>query len=224
MRDRRLRVVLEIVRRQPVLVRADEGLEEQPGAPSDETQCSDVAFGELGRLGDGARKADLASNPRCREPQHDERRGDPPCVRLEGDDQQGGDGGDHDTASHLPVEAADVEIAVGFHLSGGLPLEQMAAGEDQAGERAHDRIDHDPRLVSEEGDLQDHLGCCDHRVADRRRARGSLGDAATARDQAGDHRQRGGTSTERRPGRSTMQPMRRGSSRPRRAWPAPAGR
>ena len=68
MRDRRLRVVLEIVRRQPVLVRADEGLEEQPGAPSDQT-----VFGRrlrrLGRLGDCARKADLASNPRCREPQ-----------------------------------------------------------------------------------------------------------------------------------------------------------
>ena len=62
-----------------------------------------------------------------------------PASGFGDDGEQPDDDRQPDAAGHLSVEAAQVEIAVGFHLRRGLPLEQMLPRDQQPRQRADDR-------------------------------------------------------------------------------------
>ena len=84
-----LGIVLEVVGRQPVVLGADEGLEEAPRPAGDQAQRRDVAGGRAAPRPTRRRQADPAGDERREQPQADERRRDPGRASgLHGEDER----------------------------------------------------------------------------------------------------------------------------------------
>ena len=65
-----------------------------------------------------------------------------------------GQAGDDGTGPHRVVVAGDAEPSrARGHGRGGLPLQEVSLPRDQAGQRDRDRIEHVPRLMREECEM-----------------------------------------------------------------------
>ena len=166
--DHRGRKLLEIVRRQHVVLGRDEGLEIEPGPPPVGAQPGLVRLRHDQPVL-GLRRA--ADQP-C-----ESRRADPEQRKDERDAGTGRAGGKRDGKpcqpdQHGPVHhavVADQRVVAGpLRLRGGAPLQQVAAADLQPVERAHDRIAHQPRRMGDQHDPQRHLRRGKHRVAQQR--------------------------------------------------------
>ena len=139
-RDDRGGLLLEVVGRQVVLLRPDEGLEEVPGTPCDEPQRAQVLGGGV-QLGGGVRAAD----------QPGEDGGEQPGEHERGRDEQTGpaapdrDGGEQDRGDEPQRHRAHVEpqgVLVGLRRrGGGRPFEQVLAGHQQPDQGPADGVE-----------------------------------------------------------------------------------
>ena len=120
----RLRHILEVVRREPVVVRADEGLEESPGAATDQAERFGVGGRQLRSVRLGRPPADPPGNERRRDPQGDEGPGQPCRRRPDDEDGEADRYGNHDAAGHLAIEPGHILVDLGLGLRGGRPFEE----------------------------------------------------------------------------------------------------
>ena len=148
MRDHRRRVFLEIVRREHMVPRRDEGLEEMPGPARDQAQRLRVRGGDR-RQCRFRRQADPARDGRRDEPKHDERRRHRPRIRRGPRDERPCPGRQRNPTGHLAIESEHIEPWADLRLSGCDPLKQVPTRDDQTVLRPHDRFGHGPRLVRE---------------------------------------------------------------------------
>ena len=163
-RNDRLRVLLEIVGRQEVIIRPDEGLEEPPGAARRRAEDSGVP-----RRQDSCRihaqwPAHPSRHQRRHSPEQDERRGDRPALWPHDGNQHPARAGQEQGATHPSIRARHVQGVSRLGLGGGRPFEHRSAGQAQADERPRDRIGHQPRLMSQAGDAQRNLGGADRKA------------------------------------------------------------
>ncbi len=150
------RLFLVVVDRQPLIARADEHVEEAPGAAREAPKLP--ALGGLEVLGAGAGRgpAHPAGELGGEEPEQEhrrgggERRGPQPEDEAAARERQQGRGGHSPPEHGAPRPRRDVEGRVG----GARPLEQVPAGDHLSHQRAADRVDHHRRLVGGEGDRQ----------------------------------------------------------------------
>jgi hypothetical protein len=155
MRQHRGRVLLEIVRRQHVVRRGHESLEEAPGAPRRQPQDAGVAVGHRQAARPRRRAAGPARDRRRGEPQRRERQRQRPGCGSGDDHRQNRD---HDRAGHLAIESQKVEPRTGLRLRGRDPFQEMPAGHQQPDQGAHDRVAHQAGLVGERDDEEGRLG------------------------------------------------------------------
>ena len=170
-----------------MVLRPDERLEEQPGTPGGETQCFDVVVGELRCHRLQRRQADPSTDHRRERPAHHERGSQPSVLRPKRDDQRCGRDGEHDATGHAPVEARQGEVAIGLGLRRGHPLEEVPSGHVHPNEGSQDRVGHQPRLVSQEGDPEQHVGEGECDVFTDGSDVTALGDALSSRQQPHEH-------------------------------------
>ena len=153
----RCRGLLEIVRRQHVVLGRDEGLEIQPGAAPVGAQPRLVRLRHdqpvlgFGRAADQPGEGRRAG-PEQREDQRDAGAGGAGRQR---DGQP--DEADHHRAIHRAVVADDRVVARLVGLQGGAPLQQIAVADVQPVEGAHDRVAHQPCRMRKQHDTQRHL-------------------------------------------------------------------
>ena len=188
----RLRFFLEVVGRKHVIVRRDEGLEEAPGAAGDQPQCSRVRGGERIGAGHGRRTTRPPRDGRRQHPQDHEWSRDRPCPAPDACDDDSGRSRERDAAGHPPVEAAEIEPDAELRLSGGDPLEQPPAPDEQTEERSHDGVGHQPRLMREERDQERDLRQSEREIRADRAPVASLRDPEPSRHDPGESRQKGG--------------------------------
>jgi hypothetical protein len=186
-RDHRRGVLLEVVRRQPVVGRRDERVEVAPCAPCDEPQGQRVGRRHRDPPRDGRRAADDAREQRREHPQQRERR-DRRREHAVGDRQVEQHRGDRHRRRHPAVEADGVELRPAAGLRRGHPLEQVAARDVEPHERAGERIRRQHRLVEQEREQQSGSRQRVPRVgADRAQVVRQRG-AGTAWHESGQHR------------------------------------
>ncbi len=190
-RDDRTRVFLEVVGRQHVIVCRDEGLEKAPRAAGDEAQGLRVRGGK-GRDRDRRRPARPLRRRRRQHPQQQHRRRDQPGALANAPDKQRGDHRQRDAADHAPVKSRDVERQAELGLRGGEPLQQPAPADEEAIERAHDRIGHQPGLVGEHGHREGALRQRQHEVGAQGEDVAALRDPLPPRQDAAEGRQQRG--------------------------------
>ncbi len=138
----------------------------------------------------GGRQADPAGDRGREQPEGNERRGDPGSARVDDEDEDGGHDGDGNATPHLPVEPREVEGVAGLGLGGRHPLEEVPPGDVQPGERPHDGVQHQPAVVGEERDAEDHVGRGEGDVGPHGPQVAALGDALPLRQESGQDGQR----------------------------------
>ena len=107
MRDRRRRIVLEIVGRQHVVGRRDESLEEPPGAARGQPQRLGVGVGHRQMSGRARGKADPARDRRRSDPERGERQRQGPRAVAERQSDNRRDDANNERAGHTPREAQE---------------------------------------------------------------------------------------------------------------------
>jgi hypothetical protein len=189
-RERRLRILLEIVRRQRMVRGRHEGLEKAPGPACDQPQGALVRLGCRDATRDLRRAADAPRDQRRRDPGRDEGEGEPqPGRALRRGDGDHGAEADRDGAGHARVVARDPGMSARLGLCRGEPFEHPPAPRRETPACAHDRVGHRPGLVREEGQEQRGLQRRDaQRVAECAEMTAQRDSGAT-RDQVGHHRQ-----------------------------------
>ncbi len=164
-RDERLRIFLIIVRWEHVVFRRDEPLEEQPCAPRRQPQGATVGFGHFQmRLG-LRRLARPARDERRERPEREKRRAGNKIVwRLPGD------GGHRQSGEGKAAHKLEGERAIGAFAAaiGALrechPFQQILAADDEAKQRARDRVQGKIGHARKKGDREDKLGDREQRV------------------------------------------------------------
>ena len=214
--DDRFGIFLKIVGRQHVVFRRDECFEEAPGAPRDQPQRQGVRRRDRQMTGreaaaclPSARRAATAPTrtqtaprsasfaTRRHKTERRQRRRSPALAAI--------------CSARLRVSNREFVC----RLCGRHPFEQVAPANEDAEQRAHHRIDHDPGLMREEGDEERALQQAEGEIAAQRaqmiaqrNARAVRHDAVDRRQQ---RRQRDGQQEYRR---SRSRPPRIGSSQP----------
>ena len=191
MGQNRPRVLLEVVRRQHVVVRRNERLEVAPGAPRDQSQGACVRVGERQATLEGRRAADPDGNGGRCDPQHHERRRHPPGIGSQPLHQDGGADGDRNAATHAPIGALEVEPRAEVRLSGSDPLQQIAPCHEQTNQCSADGIDHQPRLVRKQANQQRKLRASEGGILGQGAQVAAGVDAGAARHDRCEHRQQG---------------------------------
>ena len=140
-RDLAPRVLLVVVGRQPVVLGAHEGLEEEPGAARQPAEKADL-IGREGLVSHSARSADPLCHLGSCEPQGEEGQGDTEGGRADPDQRGPDDDREQGCRDHL---APGEESGVAAHdqrgrVCGRGPLQQVAAGEPEPHQRARDRV------------------------------------------------------------------------------------
>ena len=195
-RDDRPRILLEVVGRQPVMRGRHEGLEVAPGAPRDHAQVP-LLVGIQQLVADHVhRPADAHRDQRRDEPQQHARQQQRPGARREPGRRERQHRDQRGPAAHGAIEADGIEPRRPRRLRGRGPFEQVAARDEHAHERAHDRVECVPRAVGEEREGQHELQAREVRVGDRGREvvaeRHALGARQQREDRWQEHRQRQG--------------------------------
>ena len=130
-RDCRLRVFLEIVRREHVICCRHESLEEAPGAARDQPQCARVCIRDRQAPRHEWRQARPPSDGRRCDPGDHERRRHRPSVVPDPPDDDCRNDADGDATIHLPIEPEEVEPRAYHRLTCGDPVEQMPVAHEQ---------------------------------------------------------------------------------------------
>ncbi|EDT03388.1 hypothetical protein BamIOP4010DRAFT_3075 [Burkholderia ambifaria IOP40-10] len=157
-RDNGLRVLLEIVQRQHLIVSRHEGLEITPGPARVAPQLACIVRGHR----QFARRPRCAAQPvgdrRRSEPDQRERNGQPARMMIEAPARHQADSRakqrERHAAAHLQIgERQGPPVArAGFGRRD--PFEQMATADPHAKQRARDRVAHRPRLLRQHDDRQ----------------------------------------------------------------------
>ena len=152
-RDDRFRIFLEVVGRQHVVARPDEGFEKRPGPARHDTQRQPVF---------GRRRQFIGGNLQVTEPRRDRRRGKPQHREGHGGKSRtvsphGGDGESqqsrHDARRHELIGSRQSGPHAGLNLRGGHPLQEIPAARVEPVKRAHDRIGQQSRLVAHQHEI-----------------------------------------------------------------------
>ena len=146
-------VFLEIVRRQHVVVRRHESLEEPPGSPCGQAQASRVDL----RHRQSAREERETGSPsaRRRARQSTEQRTATAKAQVAlpaGRADEHRKNADDDSAGHPAIEAEQIESRTERRLRCRDPFEQMSTGDEQTDQGSADRIAHQPRLMRQKRD------------------------------------------------------------------------
>ena len=78
--------------------------------------------------------------------------------------------GERGARHDLRDKAARIELGIVVGLRGGHPFEQAAPMNEQAEQRAHDRVDHQPGLMRQEGEQERALQQPEREIAAQPRA------------------------------------------------------
>ena len=136
---------------------ADEGLEEAPRPTRDPAQFATVRGCQRLRARVGPRRADR-SHDRWREsPEQDEWRRSRPRRGVRNSDDDGGTHGDDQRAHRPRQERHGVGTWTGAGRRRRDPLQEVAARDVEADDRAYDRVDHQTSLVREKCTGESHL-------------------------------------------------------------------
>ena len=146
------RVLLDIVRRQPVVLGADPGLEEGPGATRQPAQEGELRTRELSELLP-RRPAHPGHQRRRCEPQRQDRRGNPQRHGIEPDQQCGDSEGERRREPHAAQLRAEAAAQAALHFAGRIPLQQVAAAHRHAPQRAGDGAQAEGRFVGQAGQV-----------------------------------------------------------------------
>ncbi len=153
-------ILLNIVRRQPMVVRANEVVEERPGAARQRAQKERLLDGQS-RLARSQRTADPPGNERRGEPQEEDRPGHrqhrrPRCRQV--DRRRGGDGRGEPHSLKTSGERAGIALArLTVRLPRRAPFEQSCACHQHPPGRAGNGVETEERLVRETGDFENDL-------------------------------------------------------------------
>ena len=186
---RRLRVFLKIVRRQHVVRRRHEGLEEAPGAACDQPQSAGVRIRDRQATRHERRQARPSSDGRRCDPSDRERRRHRPGVVPDAPDDDRSNDADGDTTDHLPIEPAKVEPRAHLRLSCRDPVEQTPVAHEQTKQRSSDRIGHQPCLMREEHDQECGLGQSEPKIGAKGTQVAGCRDPGTSRHNRGENRE-----------------------------------
>ena len=146
-------ILLEIVRRQHVVGRGDERLEEPPGPSRDQPQRAGIGLRDRQAAGIDRRHAHPARDRGREQPGEDEGRRDRQRRTAGLPDGQGRQRRDQEASRHLAGEARPI-VAPAVGLGRGGPVEQAAATDEQPVHGPADRIQHQPGLVGQKGHEQ----------------------------------------------------------------------
>ncbi len=177
------RVFLEVVRRESVVLGADERLEEPPGASCDRSEKPLVRRREELGLERRRRDADPASDRRREDPEGRQGQLEPEDVRLPHPRDGGRASAESDASHHPAEEPGEIPVEADVGSSGGHPLEEVLPGDVETGEGARDRVSHEPRLGSEQDEREGALEDGDREVRSGAAQEASLGDPAAPRDE-----------------------------------------
>ena len=157
MGERRKWVLLEVVRRQHVIGRRHEALEEPPGSTRDQPQGVRVGFRHRQPAGDEGRQTDPARHGRRSDPDRCEgcRQVPRSTPRKRGNDHR--QDANEERARHPAIKADEAEVGTDRRLRRRHPFEQMPAGDEQPDQGSPDRVAHKPCLMGEKCHLQGRL-------------------------------------------------------------------
>ena len=153
----RSRRLLEIVRRQHVFGRGDEGLEKSPGLPGDQAQGVSVRVGHRPATGHSRRLADTKRHRRRNKPDQGERRGDRPGPAAPRQADRDPHRADDQRPDHPAIENQQSRPGAKRGVRRRDPFQQMPPRERQSNERAKDGVGHQPGLVAKKHDHQARL-------------------------------------------------------------------
>ena len=139
-------MLLHIVRRQPIVFRADEGLEERPGFAGNGAQKA----GLVGRQAGSVASQRATHPPRQRgrgQPQQQDRRGHAQDHRVGRRQTQRRHHRERGSHPHHPVESDEVPAPLAIQVARRGPFEQALVADPQPPERANHGIQAKERLV-----------------------------------------------------------------------------
>jgi len=165
-RDDGPRILLEVVRRQEVILARHERLEEPPARAGCRQERLPVLVGHVLGRPRRRRPADASRDDGGKAPEDHERGGDDPALAAAQHGHRTGGDGEREPALHAREHGGEIEARVGLHLRGRDPLEHAPARDGQAQERAAHRIRHQPSLVRQERERERELHA-GHREAPR---------------------------------------------------------
>ncbi len=122
-----LRILLEIVGRQRVILRVDEGLEEPPRPSRDGAEIAPLDVVERMRADEAPREAHRPRDQRRQGPEQNEWQRERTRRRSCDDDDERRHARENQRTSHVSRIAAEREIGAGFHLRRRRPLEEPPA-------------------------------------------------------------------------------------------------
>ena len=146
---------LVVIRGQPVIVRPDKVLEEQPGAPRQAAQ-GDVLRLRDGRGGAPDRLADAQGDLGRQSPAEKQRQGHEQAGGPEPENEDADGRGEEHRAQHEaphPPAAAGCGFALGGPR-GGEPFQQAPAGDHHADQAGDDCLEHLDRFKGQKGDRE----------------------------------------------------------------------
>ena len=156
MGDHSHRMLLIIVGRQPIVVRADKGLEESPGPPGQPVQKNRLGHREP-HFAALQRNADQPGDRRREKPKRDQRAGNDHRLRPLGGQITTGRRGDRRREPIGPQRTQKVGPALPFGFAGRAPLQQMPVGDREPDERAQDRVEIDHGRVRQKSQREQRL-------------------------------------------------------------------
>ena len=148
-------MLLDIVRRQPVIVRADMGFEESPGAPREAPEEMQLIDTELRRTA-WWRAADPPGQRGRKQPQRQDGRGHRQCAWMCMPNPYRHRRSEHGRKPHRAIRRGQIDLLGAFDFAGRIPLQQVPVCDEQTPQRAHDRIGSEPCFVRKAGQVQPH--------------------------------------------------------------------
>lgn len=147
-----LGVFLEVVGRQVVLGRRDEGLEKAPSTPRNAPQRQRVVQRRCALRCRHRAAARAPGQCRRRQPQGQQRQHQGPRCRCEDGSSSSQHRGQQQATGHQPVKARRPRARFGGRLRGGFPLQHLPMRGIQPDQRAHDGIHRAPGMVGQQRD------------------------------------------------------------------------
>ncbi len=152
-RHHQCRMFLDVVRRQPVILLAHPGLEERPGAPRQPAKERPLGIGKLGH-DRGRRPTQPRHQPGRERPRHQEGQGERQRLRAQHGHHRNQRECQQRPRRHHPPFRATVAAQAALDFAGGVPLQQVAARNGHAPERAQYRAPGQQCFVGQAGNLR----------------------------------------------------------------------
>ena len=158
-----IRILLVVVRRQPVVRLSREGVEEAPGPAGQRPQFAALRLAHV-RFAAAARTADPPGAEGRGEPERQQRRGVDQRGGAGERDRRGGDERDERRRPHLHQEAAERAARVEARVARQMPDHQPAPRERQPQPRDGEGAQRDVRLVGQAGQAEQRLRDMSHQL------------------------------------------------------------